>query len=84
MTRPKPPENRDRWRMSCYRCGEHQETRPYGPGGEHVCAWCAFESPASVAATRAAFAARLTNTPQVLTEAGPQALPMNLDKPGRN
>ena len=38
MTRPKPPENRTRWRMSCYRCGEHQETRPYGPGGALIVA----------------------------------------------
>lgn len=84
MTRPKPPENRDRWRMSCYRCGEHRETRPYGPGGARVCFWCATSTDKDESATRTAFGARLTNAPQVLTDAGPQALPANLDKPGRN
>jgi hypothetical protein len=58
--------------MSCYRCGEHQETRPYGPGGALVCIWCATSTAKDESATRAAFGARLTNSPQVLTEAGPQ------------
>lgn len=81
---PKPPENRTRWRMSCYRCGEHQETRPYGPGGALVCIWCATSTAKDESATRAAFGARLTNAPQVLTEAGPQAMPQKLTRPGRN
>ena len=84
MTRPPRPDP-TRWPSPCSGCGLHVETRPYGVGGALVCFPCGTGTPEAEATAQAALGAALAGPgPRVLTDLGPQLMPPNLTKPGRN